>query len=142
MVVLNHTTIQSLQTLNLSKVPVLFTFGKNFDAPALTDLVVRFTYGDQISAFVDDACGCDDHSGIRPALQTISLRRFPLLSSLTLVNQCFTDHVISGILDLTSQQWLSLKAVSICPEEDKLEDLYVILQEVVRSRRRSLVALP
>ncbi|KAJ7764508.1 hypothetical protein DFH07DRAFT_1059053 [Mycena maculata] len=164
---LNRMKIPSLESLTVvtsndgDALDLRRTF-HDFEMPLLSSLVVQYTHGDQISAlfnqtshlsfpaltslsFVNGGCECEYVSENRAVFQTISsppLRLFPILSSLTLINQCFTEDILSDILGPTSQPWPSLKSVSICPKEGKLEVVYSTLQQVVRSRRQSQAALP
>ncbi|KAJ7764544.1 hypothetical protein DFH07DRAFT_377259 [Mycena maculata] len=142
----------------------------HWDMPALSNLVIQCTHGNQTwvllnstrnlhlsfpaltsLSFVSYApCDCaddeDDDRVFPPTFQSISssslLQLSPILSSLTLINQCFTINILSEVLGRNSQPWPLLKTVSIHPQSRKSRDVYRTLQQVVRSRRLHHLALP
>ncbi|KAJ7764523.1 hypothetical protein DFH07DRAFT_811499 [Mycena maculata] len=113
---------------------------RHFDTPLLSSLVVQYTHADQICAlfnptshlsfpaltslsFIHRVCGCES-TDIFQSIPSPPLHLFPILSSLTLINQCLTKEIISDILGPNSQPWPSFKTVSICPQSYKSDDVY------------------
>ncbi|KAJ7084029.1 hypothetical protein B0H15DRAFT_404359 [Mycena belliarum] len=109
------------------------------DAPVLTDLVVRGSHGNQISPLFDSSSAvnssfpaltslsfinraeCGGESGdasfvpYTRSITSLPPRHFPALSSLTLVNQCFTYDVVREIVGPTSPPWSLLETLTVCP---------------------------
>ncbi|KAJ7764512.1 hypothetical protein DFH07DRAFT_811487 [Mycena maculata] len=118
------TSLESLVVIPNGGATKLWDALFHFAAPALSDLVVHNTHGDQISvlfdstslyhssflaltslSFVTAGCICGDDSNVRAAFKTVSsppLRLLPALSSLTLINLCFTEDILSDILGADS----------------------------------------
>ncbi|KAJ7028716.1 hypothetical protein C8F04DRAFT_51976 [Mycena alexandri] len=119
-----------------------------FDTPAVTNLTLSDTHGDQIFelfnatslphasflavttlTFVTNSCTCEKGT-LDPFTQTIPslpLRLFPALSSLSLINQCFTSLLVDAISGATSQPSRLLRTVTLCPDRD-LEDVHLALR--------------
>ncbi|KAJ7756933.1 hypothetical protein B0H16DRAFT_1537457 [Mycena metata] len=143
--------IPSLKHLHLSVqeeegTPHLLDVMDLFDTPALTSLTFHNTHGDQIFelfnatslphasfaavttlVFVSNPCTCDED--VDPFTQTIPsppIRLFPALSSLSLINQCFTSLLVDAILGPTSQPWRLLQTITLCPNRD-LEEVHLAL---------------
>ncbi|KAJ7481578.1 hypothetical protein FB451DRAFT_1555836 [Mycena latifolia] len=131
-----------------------------FDAPALTDLVIDHTHGDQLCAlfdsnnlpdlsfpalislsFINRRCACEGEWSPEP-LSSPPLRLFPALSSLTLINQCFAAHIVEQILGPASQPWPLLGTITICPTPETLQAVYSTLQGAIRSKREHGQAIP
>ncbi|KAJ7764612.1 hypothetical protein DFH07DRAFT_811815 [Mycena maculata] len=161
---LNHKRIPSLESLivvisDTSDALHLRETLFHFDTPLLTALVVQYAHGDQISvlfsptnlpyssfpaltslSFVNNGCECEADFSLCEEVQPITSppqHLFPVLSSLTLVNQCFTEEILSDILGADSTSWPFLKTVSICPKENKLEEVYSTLAQIVCSKRQT-----
>ncbi|KAJ7481523.1 hypothetical protein FB451DRAFT_130309 [Mycena latifolia] len=134
-----------------------------FDTPALTDLIIENTHGDQICvlfnpntlpnstfscltslSFVGKGCRCqvDPHLFEPPPIRSPPLRLFPALSSLTLINQCFTANIIEQILGSASQPWPLLGSITLCPKKDALDNVYDALLDVIRSRHHDAQTIP
>ncbi|KAF7350444.1 F-box domain-containing protein [Mycena venus] len=127
------------------------------DTPALTDFMVEGTHGDQISllfnstglprssfpalasiSFVQrNICDCEFE--IPFSLDTLSsppLALFPALSSLTLINQCYTHKLVKNILGPASEPWPLLRTVTLCPMTDTVEKVCDALKDAVQSEHR------
>ncbi|KAJ7507190.1 hypothetical protein B0H11DRAFT_194362 [Mycena galericulata] len=135
-----------------------------FDTPALTHLTIYGSHGDQISelfnpttiaqfpfpsltslTFVYVGCDCEEDPGISGDYRTIRtppLWLFPALSSLTLINQCFTARILSDIFDPDSQPWPNLQTLTLCFRNHTAETEYNTLQRIVRSKRERQQTLP
>ncbi|KAJ6515468.1 hypothetical protein C8R45DRAFT_1205719 [Mycena sanguinolenta] len=155
--------IPSLQTLHIltsdsEDSDYLLGIVDLFDTPALTKLIVDNARCDQIYELFNAAslphasfptltsfslvnggpCPCDDEV---PFSKSVSFPQiFPALSSLTLVNQCFTATVVGDVLDPGSR-W-SLKTLTLCPESSLLNDVLATVQDGIRSKRELGHAVP
>jgi hypothetical protein len=127
-----------------------------FDTPAVTELIIDGTHGDQIFVFFDstrlhhssfpaltslyfvDRNPCFCESDLLPIVGTTSSspQQFPALSSLSLINQCFTPNLVKGILGPASEPWPLLKTVTLCPKKSAVENVYRTLQDAARSKQR------
>ncbi|KAJ6590991.1 hypothetical protein DFH09DRAFT_1273695 [Mycena vulgaris] len=134
-----------------------------FDTPAVTDLTIGFVHGDQICllfdstslpdltfsaltslSFVNLGCRCEGSeliSNLR-AIPSPPVRLFPALSSLTLVNVCFTSYIVQQILGPASKPWPRLGTVTICPHKNDLHDVGSALRGAIDSRRQRDQAVP
>ncbi|KAJ7481571.1 hypothetical protein FB451DRAFT_1236449 [Mycena latifolia] len=133
-----------------------------FDTPALTELTIAGAHGDQIChlfdethlrhssfpaltslSFVNDgSCKCEMDADLFPApIPSQPLRLFPALSSLTLINQCFTSDIVGQILGPALQPW-PLLDITLCPKEYTVEDVYSALQGAIHSKRQHEEAIP
>ncbi|KAJ6591028.1 hypothetical protein DFH09DRAFT_1273719 [Mycena vulgaris] len=145
--------------------PMLAEIVGLFDTPAVTDLTIDYAHGDQISvlfdstslpnvifpaltslSFVARGCRCEAEgpfSSLQP-IPSPPLRLLPVLSSLTLINVCFTSYIIEQILGPTSQPWPLLKTVTVCPREDIdiLPTVYNTLRTAIDSKRQREQAIP
>ncbi|KAF7367425.1 hypothetical protein MSAN_00805100 [Mycena sanguinolenta] len=126
-----------------------------FDAPALAEFTVRGTHGDQICRLFNStgltqssfpaltslsfsrptACACDAENTLYRTISSPPVALFPALSNLTLINQCFTPHLIRDILGPGSQAWSFLKTFELVPKRDSLQDVRSALEDVVAKRR-------
>ncbi|KAJ7356685.1 hypothetical protein DFH08DRAFT_932782 [Mycena albidolilacea] len=134
-----------------------------FDAPALTKLVVHGTHGDQISLLLcstglphssfpalttvsfiyTGSCHCEIEGGNRPSLVISSPPIvFPALSHLSLINQCYTEHLIRDILGPESEPWPLLKIITLGVKNDSFEDVRGALETTVISKRERGDPLP
>ncbi|KAJ7481483.1 hypothetical protein FB451DRAFT_1394135 [Mycena latifolia] len=158
--------IPSLQSLRISvndsdeAASFLLEIFEVLDTPAVTELIVEHAHGDHICVLLNSAClsnssfpvlttlsfvnsrdcGCEVYADICFALQTISpppLRLFPALSSLTLINECFTAHIVEQILGS-----VSLETFTVCPTVKALQDVYTALQDGIRSNRQRGQLIP
>ncbi|KAJ7721012.1 hypothetical protein B0H16DRAFT_1896634 [Mycena metata] len=129
-----------------------------FDAPALVEFTISGTHADQILVlfnstslphssfpaltsltFVGVSCGCyeipDDALPITSAPPL-----FPLLSSLSLIHQCFMSHLVAGVLS-SLHTWPVLKTLTLCPLVDEhrpVEDVCDTLWNACRSKPQVL----
>lgn len=89
-----------------------------FNTPALIELMIDSAHGDQIFPFVDSislwqasfpalvslsfikchTCSCEYHDNPPHTISAPPIALFPALSSLTLINQCFTAQLVKNIL--------------------------------------------
>ncbi|KAF7350434.1 hypothetical protein MVEN_01348600 [Mycena venus] len=127
-----------------------------FDTPALTEFMVEGTHGDQISTLFNSAslprssfpaltsisfvqrgtCACEfDLPFSLDALSSPPLALFPALTSLTLINQCFTHTLVEDILGPASEPWPLLRTVTLCPMKDTVEKVCDALKDAVQSDR-------
>ncbi|KAJ7164909.1 hypothetical protein C8R46DRAFT_1220062 [Mycena filopes] len=116
-----------------------------FDFPAVTTLTIENTHGDQIFdlfnatststtppsfpavttlTFVapSESCTCTEDN-LDPFTQTIEsspLQLFPALSSLVLIEPCFTSLIVTAILQ---QPQPLLQTIALCPPDRDLEDV-------------------
>ncbi|KAJ7853901.1 hypothetical protein B0H13DRAFT_2358773 [Mycena leptocephala] len=131
-----------------------------FDTPSLTEFIIDGTHGDQIFdllnwtglphssfpsltsfSFINrGSCSCEANVHFsRFACTTFSSpppRLFPVLSSLTLINQCFTSNFVTEILGPASQPWPLLKTVALCPMQSALETVRGVLRDAMHSRHQ------
>ncbi|KAJ7507195.1 hypothetical protein B0H11DRAFT_2185674 [Mycena galericulata] len=131
-----------------------------FDTPGLTDLILDGMHGDWVCAlfnitsphasfpaltslsFLNNGCHCEDNTYISSDIRRIAsppLRLFPALTSLTLINQCFTPSIVFDILGPDSQPWPLLQTVTLC-HEFLPEDVYRTLQQILLRQHQQ--ALP
>ncbi|KAJ6471309.1 hypothetical protein C8R47DRAFT_1147711 [Mycena vitilis] len=132
-----------------------------FDTPALTDLTVNHTHGDQIcrvftstglqssfpvlssiSFIKPDVCSCvtDDPMIFSPTIASPP-HFFPALSSLTLINQCLTNHIVHNIVGL--HPWPLLKIFTLSVGAEETVTMSLAIQRAVRlNRQRDLHTLP
>ncbi|KAJ7625069.1 hypothetical protein DFH06DRAFT_746985 [Mycena polygramma] len=132
-----------------------------FDTPALTELTLNHVHGDQICvlfnstgfqssfpvlsslSFINtNACSCEDEATIfSTTITSPPIHLFPALSSLTLINQCFTHHIVHNIVGLSP--WPLFKTLTLSPSEDAVGAVSFALQRAVGSERpRGLRPLP
>ncbi|KAK7013131.1 hypothetical protein R3P38DRAFT_3008872 [Favolaschia claudopus] len=111
------------------------------DCPALTELVVIGSHGDQLlfvlnmSRFPrvsfpvlrslslinldEDGCSCEqDMPHPTRTLSSHATPLFPALSSLVIINQCFTPQLVKEIMGTEALPWLNLKTLTLCPSEN------------------------
>ncbi|KAF7349184.1 F-box domain-containing protein [Mycena sanguinolenta] len=141
-----------------------------FDTPALTELWIEGSHGDQIGALFNstpplhvsfpvltslsfvyrDVCGCDASGGLSysPITQSPS-QLFPMLASLTLVNECFTPDLIRHLLGSGAQPWPFLNRVAIYlvdyseeEEPQSLQDVRRAFEDAENARRERGDPLP
>ncbi|KAJ6495394.1 hypothetical protein C8R45DRAFT_987217 [Mycena sanguinolenta] len=129
-----------------------------FDAPSLADLGVNNVHGDQIFellmtpslpgisfsaltslSFVSTFLECDcEHSRTFPHSSPLpATELFPAVSSLTLLNICFTPNIVKGLL-----AWPVLRTVALCPRADAMEDVRVAVLAAMRSYVQHGVTIP
>ncbi|KAJ6515479.1 hypothetical protein C8R45DRAFT_956646 [Mycena sanguinolenta] len=132
-----------------------------FDTPSLTKFVVNNARCDQIwhlsnttnlpraffpaltsfSLVNGGVCPCKDkYLPDVPYRSISSQKNFPPLSSLTLVNQCFTATFVEDVLGPASQ-WF-LKTITLCPQDIFVDDVCDALQDGIRSKRQLGNAVP
>ncbi|KAF7366810.1 hypothetical protein MSAN_00939300 [Mycena sanguinolenta] len=130
-----------------------------FDTPSLTEFVVEGTHGDHIYTFLNSTsilrssfpalasfsfisedynCPCDITTGcsVDRRISASSFAPFPALSTLTLINQCFTAYLVRDLLGPGSQPWPLLKKVTLCPPESSFDDVRDALQGAMDSKRQ------
>ncbi|KAK7019825.1 F-box domain-containing protein, partial [Favolaschia claudopus] len=124
-----------------------------FNTPALLNMTVDGSHGDQILelfnsrslpnaifpalvslSFISTSCQCEKNlpKWETPVVPPIQL--FPSLSSLTLVNQCYTTNLIRGLFSPSSQPWPSLKYISVSCGQETLEAVSNALRIAVHRR--------
>ncbi|KAJ7806137.1 hypothetical protein B0H14DRAFT_3153018 [Mycena olivaceomarginata] len=133
-----------------------------FDSSALTELIVHGSHGDQIAlllslknlphssfpsltslTFLMGSCSCETSDDDRPSHSISSPPDvFPALSHLTLINQCFTEHLIQKMLGPASQPWSLLKVITLGMKNDSLGGVRDALEDVVNSKRQRGEPLP
>jgi hypothetical protein len=128
-----------------------------FETPALAELIIEGAHGDEI---IDLFSSSSLPHASFPALTTLSLIHFspclhdfaeslfdmqtcyppsavfPALSSLTLIDQCFTSHLVKDIL---GQPWPQLKTLALCPSPIESEfgaDAFVAVGQALRDTVR------
>ncbi|KAJ7756931.1 hypothetical protein B0H16DRAFT_1824611 [Mycena metata] len=109
------------------------------DAPALVEFRISGTHADQILVlfnstglphssfpaltsltFVNVSCGCDEiPDDALPITSAPPL--FPLLSSLSLIHQCFMSHLVEGVLS-SLHTWPVLKTLTLVPPEPRYRE--------------------
>ncbi|KAF8208219.1 hypothetical protein K438DRAFT_1930612 [Mycena galopus ATCC 62051] len=132
-----------------------------FDTPALTDCIIDNTHGDQIFVLFNsptlpqvvfpaltslhfitgEACDCEPAS-FPSAPSSPPIKRFPSLTSLTLINQCFTTNVVESLLGPASWPLPLPNTITLCPEKRALEAVSDALRIAVHSKRQSGQSLP
>ncbi|KAJ7628386.1 hypothetical protein FB45DRAFT_918156 [Roridomyces roridus] len=137
----------------------------SFDTPHLTHLGLHCTHGDQLASLFNStrptqspfpavtsltftnlgqlSCDCDNEElyGYQ-RITTPPRRLFPVMSSLTLIRECFTPRIISDLLGPSSQPWPLLEVLAPRPRVADEENLYAALQDVVRWKRSQEGPLP
>ncbi|KAF7367445.1 F-box domain-containing protein [Mycena sanguinolenta] len=134
-----------------------------FDTPALTELKIEGSHGDQIAVLFNStlltsfpvltslsflykgACGCDstDDFSYRPIAKSPPL--FPTLTSLTLVNQCFIRNLIPDILGPDAPPRHSLNTVTLYLKDNPemvVQNVCIDLEEAGKARRERGDVLP
>ncbi|KAJ7164901.1 hypothetical protein C8R46DRAFT_1097561 [Mycena filopes] len=105
-----------------------------FDTPVLTEFMIHGTHVDQIIVlfksaslprssfpalmsltFANYADCCAVISEVRHRISPPRL--FPVLSSLSLISQCFTSIFVNGMFASTAPPWPLLKTLTVCPLE-------------------------
>ncbi|KAJ6588282.1 hypothetical protein B0H19DRAFT_202399 [Mycena capillaripes] len=126
-----------------------------FDTPAVTEIKIDGTHGDEISAlFSSPAFPCASFAALttfsfsttnRCAHRTKVTRTspplwlFPALSSLTLIKQCFMRNLVD---DLLGQPWPLLKTVTLYPIESDVEEVHDALLTAIRTKHQRGEPLP
>ncbi|KAJ7721007.1 hypothetical protein B0H16DRAFT_378949 [Mycena metata] len=134
----------------------LLTIFDLFDAPALVEFTINGTHADQILVlfnstslphssfpaltsltFIIDSCVCNEiPDGVRPISSSPPL--FPLLSSLSLIQQCFTSYLAAGVLS-SLHLWPVLKTLTLCPPAgEPVEDVCDVLWNACHSKSQVL----
>ncbi|KAK7062332.1 hypothetical protein R3P38DRAFT_2834739 [Favolaschia claudopus] len=109
------------------------------DCPALTELVVIGSHGDQLLFVLNmsrfprssfpvlrslslinlDGCSCEqDMPHPTRTLSSHSTPLFPALSSLVIINHCFTPQLVKEIMGTEALPWPSLRTLTLCPSEN------------------------
>ncbi|KAJ6571708.1 hypothetical protein B0H19DRAFT_1130812, partial [Mycena capillaripes] len=129
-----------------------------FDTPVLTEFIIDGTHGDQIFALFNStslpssfpaltsfsfvtrlSCSCETKRPFSNPISAPPLGLFPTLSSLTLINQCFTTNLVNDILSLS---WPNLSTVALCPQQNHLVGVRRALHGAVELRRQRGQPLP
>ncbi|KAJ6464036.1 hypothetical protein C8R45DRAFT_1220126 [Mycena sanguinolenta] len=133
-----------------------------FDTPALTEFVVEGTHGDMIYTFLnstgrlrssfpaltsfvfiseDVQCSCDNdiisQFSIDRGISPRSFAPFPALFTLTLINQCFTSHIVQDLLGPESLPWPLLRRLTLCPTASGFDDVRSALRAAMDFKRQS-----
>ncbi|KAK7062295.1 F-box domain-containing protein [Favolaschia claudopus] len=155
--------ILSLQSLSIhineSQGPMHLVFILDlFDCPALTELAIAGSHGDQIFALLElpgfprssfpvlrslsfiyryayaEGCSCWEDTLISPVHRTEHPNNtplFPALSSLSLVGQCSTARLVRKILGAQPLPWPPLKTLTVSPIKG-IPDVSKALQDAVQ----------
>ncbi|KAJ6588362.1 hypothetical protein B0H19DRAFT_1226204 [Mycena capillaripes] len=131
-----------------------------FDTPALAEFIITDAHGDQIFALLTSTslhsfpalttlccvtrslCSCEDDISFSSTVSSPLIQIFPKLSSITLVNLCFTHNLLSEIFGPATPPWPLLKTVTLYPKPSTLDDVRDALQNAMRPKRRRGQALP
>ncbi|KAJ7672581.1 hypothetical protein DFH06DRAFT_1176839, partial [Mycena polygramma] len=106
-----------------------------FDAPQLTEFTIDGTHGEHIWVLLNStslhtsfpaltslyfvsngSCVCEEESE-SSIFSSPPRQLFPAVSSLTLIDQCFTADLVTNVLSSASQHWPLLKTLTLCPKE-------------------------
>ncbi|KAJ7839563.1 hypothetical protein B0H14DRAFT_1067545 [Mycena olivaceomarginata] len=115
-----------------------------FDTPALTELVIGDVHGHQIVHLLNNPSTVHPFPALT-ALSFISTRScrcesdpprfahppaalFPALSSLTLINECRTSHMVRDIL---GQPWLQLETLALSPPRGDFTAVVEVLKDAL-----------
>ncbi|KAJ7165045.1 hypothetical protein C8R46DRAFT_303330 [Mycena filopes] len=134
-----------------------------FDTPAVTDFIVGDAHGDDVSVlfdagslpdtlfpavtsltFVGGGCECDsgtDTHNLR-GIQAPPLHLFPALTSLALINECFTAQLMEDLIGPESQPWPLLQTVTLCPMGNSLQEVLDVIRNAVRTKRQNGQTVP
>ncbi|KAJ7628335.1 hypothetical protein FB45DRAFT_1059126 [Roridomyces roridus] len=132
-----------------------------FDTPALSDLTLYDCHGDQISVLFNsqlsfpelksllfinkrpETVQCKGDPSICEDYQTIAspLHTFPLLSSWSLINQCFTARMLAETLGRNSRPWPLLRTITVWPLGLDVDDVYDALRGIVQWKRENQEAV-
>ncbi|KAK7062329.1 F-box domain-containing protein [Favolaschia claudopus] len=125
-----------------------------FDCPALTELAIAGSHGDQIfylfqlpsvprSTFpvlrslsfiyeYAEGCSCREDTPLGSRIDDSNgMLLFPALSSLSLVGQCFTARLVKEILGAQALPWPHLKTLTVSPV-NSISDVRKALQDAVQ----------
>ncbi|KAJ7806126.1 hypothetical protein B0H14DRAFT_3882464 [Mycena olivaceomarginata] len=130
-----------------------------FDSPALTELIVYGSHGADIAlllslktlphssfpsltslTFITDSWTWDTNRPSYPISCPPGV--FPALSHLTLINQCYTEHLIQEMLGPGSQPWPLLKIITLGVRDVSLEGVRDAVEGAVNSKRQRGEPLP
>ncbi|KAK7053979.1 F-box domain-containing protein [Favolaschia claudopus] len=132
-----------------------------FDCPALTEFTFVGTHGDQILWLLDmpylrssypvlhtlsfinteQRCHCETSGIVVPTRTHFpEIPLFPALSSLVLINQCFTRNVLKEIFGTRAMPWPCLKTLALSLEHDRL-DVRGTLRDTVRHSSQTIPKL-
>ncbi|KAJ7628370.1 hypothetical protein FB45DRAFT_1028465 [Roridomyces roridus] len=126
---------------------------------------VSIAHGDQFSLFLNStmqsrfpaltsltftdlgqgSCDCERTEPFRSIYEPIRappLGLFPVMSSLTLIRECFTPRIVSDLLGPGSHPWPQLEVLALRPRVADAENPYAALQDVVRWKRSQEEPLP
>ncbi|KAF7343332.1 NmrA domain-containing protein [Mycena venus] len=133
-----------------------------FDCSALNEFIIHGIHGDQIFAlfnstnprsslpglttltFMNDPDACANSSRNAWPIHQSPLRLFPALSSISLIDVCYTTNFAKAILDWHPQPWPLPATLTLCPKEgtEEVDEMASTLQDAVRSRRERGETLP
>ncbi|KAJ7839568.1 hypothetical protein B0H14DRAFT_3869700 [Mycena olivaceomarginata] len=152
--------ISTLKSLNISVPADEYTFPlwaiiDLFETPALAEFIIEGAHGDQIVDLFSSSslphvsfpalttlsfihispCTCDVDLSLDMQMYYPPSAVFPALSSLTLINQCFTSHFVKDIL---GQPWPQLQTLALCPPpiESEFADASVAVGKALRDTVR------
>jgi hypothetical protein len=149
--------ISTLKSLNIS-VPLhgdLFPLSALidlFETPALAEFIIEGAHGDEIVDLFSSSslphasfpalttlsfihispCTCDVDLSLDTQLCYPPSAVFPALSSLTLINQCFTSDLVVNIL---GQPWPQLKTLALCPPPTESQPAAAVFVAVGKALR-------
>ncbi|KAJ6464039.1 hypothetical protein C8R45DRAFT_1025034, partial [Mycena sanguinolenta] len=88
----------------------------------------------------DFQCPCDNDNiarfSIDRRISPRSFAPFPALSTLTLINQCFTFHIVQDLLGPESLPWPLLKRLTLCPTAISFDDVRSALRAAIDYKRQ------
>jgi hypothetical protein len=133
-----------------------------FHSPALTELIVYGSHGNQIAlllslktllhssfpsltslTFLTDSCPYEIWDAGHPSYPiSCPPGVFPALSHLTLINQCYTEYLIQEILGPASQPWPLLKIITLGVGDVSFEGVRDAVEGAVNSKRQRGEPLP
>ncbi|KAF7366806.1 F-box domain-containing protein [Mycena sanguinolenta] len=114
-----------------------------FDTPALTEFVAVFDrlFPALISfSFISEdhgsRCDTNTYTTVDSRISPRSFAPFPALSTLTLINICFTASLVQDLWGPDSLPWPLLKSITLCPPAILFEDVRSALQAAMDSKRQ------
>ncbi|KAJ7614629.1 hypothetical protein DFH06DRAFT_1484174 [Mycena polygramma] len=133
-----------------------------FDTPALTEFIVDGAHGDQIFVLFNEtsfphtsfpaltsfslvhsgSCTCETNVPLGNSISSPPLALFPALSSLTLINQCFTPKLVEDLLGPASHPWPQLQTVTLRPKGGNVDDVCSALRDAADAKRQRGQTLP
>ncbi|KAJ6571706.1 hypothetical protein B0H19DRAFT_1130802 [Mycena capillaripes] len=111
----------------------IFALFNSKSVPSSFPALTSFSFVNRLS------CSCETERSFSNPISAPSLGLFPALSTLALINQCFTTNLVTDILSLP---WPLLDTLTLCPPQDYLVDVRGVLHDAVELKRRCGQPLP